>query len=365
MERYGLLYVLFLTGTLVCVTSCSKDEDMEMPTPASTPFQELYDQGIDRYLGTFTPSSTQGVSAGVTEYVFSSLDAPICYTGNQFSMFTRDGSTNNLLIFLQGGGVCGPQDCSAIETGIPFVTFGLLNPADAQNPTANYNVGYVPYCDGSFLMGDNDVDSDGDGTTDRTFRGLQNLSASLDVISQKFPAPDRIVLAGNSAGGFAVHAGLPLVRKLYPGVPIDVINDSGPGILDPGSMNSLIDYWNVGAFFPASCTDCIGADGNLTDYHKYQLTEDPNMRLVYICAKQDATLSAGLAGGGPSLETQLMAAAAELNAAFPERFNSLLANGDEHTFILSGFNDSIGGTTVRQWLTDMLNDSEDWTSRMD
>jgi hypothetical protein len=329
------------------------------------PFQELYDQGIDRYLGIFRPTSSTVVSPGVTEHVFSGIDAPICFTGNEFSMFTRDGSSNDLLIFLQGGGFCSPLACGAVEAGIPLIPFGILSPNDTQNPAADYNVGYVPYCDGSGMMGDNEVDSDGDGVNDRFFRGAQNLSASLDVIFQTYPAPDKIVLAGNSAGGFAVHAALPLVRKLYPEVRIEVINDSGIGILDPGGMQSLISYWNAGSFFPESCTACIGADGNLTDYHKYQLTQDANMRMAYISSKQDATFAALIQGGGAAYEAQLLQAASELNTAFPERFQSLIANGDEHTFILSNFDYPIGGTTVRDWISNMVANNGQWVSETD
>lgn len=334
-------------------------------TEKAAPFQELYDQGIDRYLGVFTPTSSSVTSPGVTQHVFTGIDAPICFTGNQFSMFTRNGSSNNLLIFLQGGGFCSPFACGAVETGIPLIPFGILSPNDPQNPVADYNVGYVPYCDGSSMMGDNEVDSDGDGVNDRFFRGLQNLSASLDVIAQNYPAPDKIVLAGNSAGGFAVHAALPLVRKLYPDVRIEVINDSGVGILDPGGMQTLINYWNAGAFFPSSCTDCIGADGNLTDYHKYQLTQDPNIRMAYISSKQDATFAAIIQGGGAAFEAQLIEAADELNAAFPDRFNSLIANGDEHTFIVSNFNYPISGTTVREWIANMIAGNGQWVSESD
>ncbi|MEL7118578.1 MAG: pectin acetylesterase-family hydrolase, partial [Bacteroidota bacterium] len=175
------------------------------------PFQELYDQGIDKYLGVFTPSSSNTTPQGVTQHIFTGIDAPICFTGNQFSMFTRNGNENNLLIFLQGGGFCSPMACDAVPTGLPLFPLGILNPNDAQNTLSNYNLGYVPYCDGSGMMGDNEVDSDGDGMNDRFFKGLKNLSASLDVIAQTYPSPDKIVLAGQSAGGFAVHAALPLV----------------------------------------------------------------------------------------------------------------------------------------------------------
>lgn len=363
MKKNAWLFALLLMALLAA--SCEKEEDVVPTDEEVAPFQELYDQGIDRYLGVFTPASSEVVSPGVTEHTFTGIDGPICFTGNEFSMFTRDGSSNTLLIFLQGGGFCAPEACEAVETGIPFIPFGILNPSDPRNPTADYDVGYVPYCDGSGMMGDNEVDSDGDGLNDRFFKGIQNLSASLNVIARTYPSPDTIVLAGNSAGGFAVHAALPLVRKLYPDVHIDVINDSGQGIANPGGMASLIEYWNADAHFPASCTDCIGADGNLTDYHRYQLTEDEHIRMAYISSKQDATFAAITTGGGEAFEAQLMEAAAELHAAFPERFQSLIANGDEHTFILSNFDYPIAGTTVRQWVDDMLNNAEGWISLSD
>ncbi|MEL7119600.1 MAG: hypothetical protein AAFO07_09170 [Bacteroidota bacterium] len=166
-------------------------------------------------------------------------------------------------------------------------------------------------------------------------------------------------------GELISHAALPLVRKLYPDLKIDVINDSGQGIGDPGGFEALITYWNALTFFPSSCTDCIGSDGNLTGLHKYQLTEDNNIRLAYITATQDATAAAGLSGGGSSLEAQLFEAAGELNTAFPERFQSLIANGDEHTFIQRRFDFEIGSTTVRQWVTNMVTGNTQWVSDKD
>jgi hypothetical protein len=133
----------------------------------------------------------------------------------------------------------------------------------------------------------------------------------------------------------------------------------------PEECQPLLIIWNAGAFFPSSCTDCIGADGNLTGFHKYQLAQDPNIRLAYISSKQDETFAAIIAGGGEAFEAQLVEAATELNTAFPERFQSLIADGAEHTFILSNFDYPIGGTTVRQWIDDMLSDRGDWMSLSD
>jgi hypothetical protein len=362
MTNLKINLIIVLVLLMLCI-NCSNDDssDVVPDEPGSgVPFQELYDQGIDKYLGKIVPVSTESMAGGVTEYVFSNEDGPVCYTGNEYSMFTRDGSSDNLLIFMQGGGFCSPIVCEAVEEGIPLIPFGILNPLDSQSPTFGYNLGYLPYCDGSLWMGDGEADSDGDGMNDRFFKGLQNLSASLDVVVQTYPSPDKIVLAGNSAGGYGVHAALPLVRKLYPEVRIYLINDSGIGIFNPGGFEGLGDYWNADAFIPASCTDCIGVDGNLTGYHQYQLAEDEYLQMAYISAKQDSTASAAI--GGAAFEAQLLEGASELNAAFPDRFQSLIMNGDAHTFIIRTFDYQVSDFTVKQWVGWMINEGEDWDS---
>jgi len=91
--------------------------------------------------------------------------------------------------------------CLAFDTawsGVP--TSGILNTTLDENPFADWNVGYVPYCDGSLFAGDIEIDED-DGVIDRYHRGLLNLSAALDTIQKEFPSPDRIVMTGMSAGG--------------------------------------------------------------------------------------------------------------------------------------------------------------------
>lgn len=330
------------------------------------PFQELYAQGVDRYLGAFTPTETTRLGQDTIAYTFAGDDGPLCYTGGEFAMSTRDGRSDDLMIFVQGGGGCGPDACGAVETANPTIPpFGILDAFDPGNPAATFDVGYLPYCDGTFFTGDADRDSDGDGADDRFFRGIQNLSASLDVIAGRYPAPSRILLAGNSAGGFGVHYALPLVRKLYPGVPIELVNDSGVGIASPGTLETFNDYWNSAAFYPASCPTCIGEDGHLTDYHKYQLGEDDDVRMAFISSKQDEVLTEGLMIDGATFEAGLLPAMAELREAFPGRFRSLIADGDEHTFIIRQFDYPIAGITVRQWLAAMLGGGDDWVSLSD
>jgi hypothetical protein len=357
IHKMALISLLIL---MICCADDSNDIEPRDDSNGKLPFHELFAQGIDRYLGVFSPSSVDTISPGVLQYQFSGLDNPICFTGNQFTMFTRDGSNNNLFIFLQGGGFCSPTTCAALETGLPLQPIGILDPDDAQNPLKSYNLGYAPYCDGSLWMGDNEVDSDGDGTNDRYFRGLQNLSASLDVIAKAYPNPGHIVLAGISAGGFGVHPALPLVRKLFPSIRIYVINDSGIGIFNPGQFNDLLNYWKAHDFIPSSCQDCVGSDGNLTKYHRYQLKQDQQVKMAFISSKQDSIASSRI--GGLSFETQVLESVNELQREFPDRFQSLIANGEAHAYLIGRYDNQIGGVNIKDWIESMLAERNRWVS---
>ncbi|MEO0325550.1 MAG: pectin acetylesterase-family hydrolase [Myxococcota bacterium] len=340
------------------------EDDAGDPPVADGPFQELYDQGIDRYLGVFTPATSEA-RGNSTLHTFRGEGGPVCYTGQEFFMSTRDGSSDALLIFLQGGGACGPNSCDAIEQWPPFIpTFGFLDPEHPGTPVADYDLGYLPYCDGSVWSGDAEIDVDGDGTVDRSHRGVQNLSASLDVLVATYPSPSRIVLAGNSAGGMGTIYALPLVRRVYPDVPIEVINDSGVGISTPGTQLQLNEYWNSGAFFAESCMDCIGEDGHLTGQQIWQLNQDPDVRMGFLSSRQDATLVASLGVSGEFYEAAVLEAMAELEAAHPDRFRSLVAGDDTHTFLLREYDRNIGGQVIKNWVGAML-DGSGWISAAD
>ncbi|KGE02804.1 pectin acetylesterase-family hydrolase [Pseudohaliea rubra] len=365
---------LFLALAVLTLAACS-DSDNTLtndpppppePEPEPAPFAELYEQGVDRYLGLYTPMTSE-TEGDVVNHAFGAGDGPRCLTGGEYTMATRDQGSAELMIFLEGGGACWSDLCSATETAAPGIPpFGILNPGTPGNPVASWNTAYLPYCDGSIFSGDIDIDLDDDGMTDRYQRGLKNLSAALDVVANSFPSPERILLTGNSAGGFGTDYALPLVRKLFPDTPIELVNDSGVGISRPGLIDQFVEEWNAAAFIPASCDDCIGEDGHLTDYHKWQLGEDDNLRLGFMSTRQDTVIADVFVGiGGEAFEAALIPEMEELEAAYPERFRSFIANGNSHTFIQAQFDLAVQGTSVKEWIGLMLDGSADWVSLID
>jgi hypothetical protein len=367
-----------MLGCMVLVAGCSdsNNNDIALNQPqASVPFQELYGQGIDRYLGKYSPmlAETEG---DVVTHTFGAGDGPLCINGAEYRMATRDKGSSELMIFLRGGGTCASDSCvlafPAGERGIPKL--GILDTARPGNPVAEWNTVYVPYCDGGLHISDSDSDSNGDGQIDRYQRGLRNLSAALDVTVATFPSPSRILLAGASAGGFGASFALPLVRKLYPDVPIELLNDSGVGLIkpdDPQYFEAGLKEWNARAFFPASCTTCIGADGNITDYHKWELGQDPNFRLGLMSFTRDLRIALGYGWDLQEFEQALVAELSELERAYPARVRSFLPNGTDHAILIDGLDTrnaldaTAGGESAMNWVTAMLNGSSEWVSARD
>jgi hypothetical protein len=343
--------------------------------PAENPFAELLDQGLGDHLGAADPVEVIDDGAA-THYLFDPADGPMCLRGGDYWMSVRAGShdARDLLIYQQGGGACWSDLCTAFESlGAPGVPdTGMLNRDLAQNPFAEWNAVYLPYCDGSLFAGDVDIDDDDDGAIDRFHHGLINLSAGLDVAHDNFPDAERIVLAGSSAGSYGALFSNMLVRTLWPEAELIIVTDCGVGIGKPGDFEfvpDLLAEWNAAHLVPQSCEDCV--TDHITNLARWQLDRDLDMRFAAIASYDDAVIGGvflGLADGEyrAALESELGA----LAAAYPDRYHRYFFDSTLHTTIstdsLAGggipgltanFDDPlVAQTSVAQWLELLTSD---------
>ena len=317
--------------------------------PAGPPFAELVDQGVTRYLGAFTPSEVREAE-GEKTHVFAPVEGergPACIRGATYHVATRNTGSPDLLIFMQGGGACWSDFCFAIEEagadGVP--SFDVLDVDSPVNPFADWNVLYLPYCDGSLFVGDADYDPNGDGTPDRLHRGLQNLSAALDVAASEFSGIERVMLAGSSGGGFGTIMGTPIVRTVFPDVELLVFNDAGVGVTkdnEPEFLAGLVDEFNGRAFVPESCPDCL-ASGHLTPLVAYSLDRDPNLRVAAFSSYRDSVIATiFLKVSGPEFEAVLLRETQALADAYPGRYAPFLVDGKQHTVLLGDIRGFLG-----------------------
>jgi len=336
--------------------------------PGPAPFQEMIDQGMERYLGVATPQSSAQAD-GSTLHEFAVTDGPMCLRGAPFRSLTRPGTRDELLIYLQGGGACWSELCIAFEeAGDSIPAAGILDPNLAANPVADWNLGYVPYCDGSLFVGDAEVDEDGDGEIDRTHRGLANLSAALEAIHAEFPDPPQIVLSGISAGAYGTILAGALTRSVWPDVPIDVVADGGVGLGRPGVegfITGILDEWDILSLIPPSCADCF-VNGHATELISWALERDPTLRYAGISSLEDTVISTMFLGiGGPAYRSEVRAVTGDLAWEHPGQFARFIYEGSRHTTLaISGSTDlgdagtlpfDVGGSdTIAGSLDDIL-----------
>jgi hypothetical protein len=352
------------------------------------PFAEVFAQGGDRYLGAFSPKSEEVLDNGDVRLEWATgPDEPACLRGTPYKAGWRAGNGQDLVLFLQGGGACWSDFCFVIEeAGDRIPALDVFEPG--LSPVAGWDTMYLPYCDGSLFAGDTEIDDDGDGSPDRIHRGLRNLSAALDAAHMRAPNPRRILVAGSSGGGFGTLLAPALVRRLWPGVPVDVVNDSGVGIAKPGDDSfvlGLLEEWNVVGLVPESCTDCISG-GHLTGLVDWALREDPDLRAAAFSSTRDAVIAGiFLRVPGEQFEAALRTEADRLHAAHPDRFQPFIVEGDLHTALLGDIEGFIGdsdpdlvesiesfvtlgemadirvdGVSVADWLGHMVTDDPAW-----
>ncbi|MBT8469584.1 MAG: pectinacetylesterase family protein [Deltaproteobacteria bacterium] len=384
--------LILALGTLATLSGCGSDS---ASGTTGSGFEELYAQGLSKYVGAFEPANAPEAVEGVKTHEFAvpgDLEAeprgPLCLRGTEYTVDTREGSSDELVIFLQGGGACWEDFCAAFEETNSLPPSGILNPDLAGNPVAEWDVLYLPYCDGSLFAGDVDrmlpasaVVEGGPPESMGYQRGLQNLTAALDVGLAEFPNPSRILLTGVSGGAFGTIAALPLVRFYYPETEILVFNDSGVGVAKDGNPDfineTLLAGWNASSLVPESCTDCT-SNGHATRLIEWQLAEDDNFTMSALSFSQDAVISFTFLMVTPTNFTSWLLAETERTTnLFEDRYKRFIPNGAAHTTLLRELSEGgdgiqigaldteVAGVSVLDWFTAMIDGTEAWDDLVD
>ena len=332
--------------------------------------------------GIFWNGFEPAITAPAETWTWVPFDNAYCGNGSTTGIgINLTSASNRLLIYLQEGGACwNALTCAAgladnFTTGYGASNFatdatdttylalsgGFFDRSAAANPFKDYSFVFVPYCTGDTHSGSN-VTSLGAGLTAH-FVGFRNITAYLERLAVTFPAVDRIVLAGSSAGGFGAAANWWQTAQAFPGVRVDMIDDSGaimPNDVLPSPDTEQAAQraaWNLSATTPPGCTDCAtsldavytfgsttfpGSRGALLSYQN-----DSVLPSFYFITTQKFTLGLG------EVEAQLFDPTMNLRY-----FN---ASGSGHVL---WFDPALStqSTTLQQFITLMVTDDPGWGS---
>ena len=353
-------------------------------------FEELEAVGVNKYLGEYTPVSSEDVGDGWTKHSFDAAagNGPICITGTDYSVYTRKGKNpRDLLIMLQGGGACW-QDAYQCTLGVegqapPFDRSGIWDFDNKANPFRKYSVVYMPYCDGSVFISDNEVldEKFPDGPI-RYHRGLRNLSAGMDVAKATFPKPRKITVAGTSAGGVGATTFAPLLVRFQYGNKVKkltVLNDAGPIVTNPLAIDAAAARaadWAFDQFFPASCTDCNPLGQLAIPFIQWRMANDSTIREAFYSTDGDETAilfqSVNLPGSPPlvpfdppgvfgltqvSYRSLFVPELGKINEQYPDRYKRFIVSGDaSHTAIQRPlfYEQDANGVLLNEWIRDFI-----------
>ena len=369
MHRNGARLALASCLLLALGAGCSHTSGGTDGGFADQAAEELAASGFGDYLGAQSPSGSSQRGEWTEYYYDPAEEGAICLTGGQFQVNVRRGTTDDVLLYMQGGGACWDfLTCYVLGTATTgangAVESGALDLSDPDSPFKDWNIVYLPYCDGSVFTGDATV-LYGDR---RTFHhGLRNLTVGVDALKSAFPNPARIVVAGSSAGGYGTFAGYGVTRVAFPDTPILVFNDSGPGLQNLDASQDVQDRtanWDFTKRIPPSCTECSEQYSYLIDW---SLDRDSKLRTALYSYQQDGVISFFIDLDGPAYQDLLLSVTSDVRSRHPERFQRYFPLGDTHTVLLSPefYTQTIDGVNLLDWTNAFLANDAGWVDTIE
>lgn len=184
----------------------------------------------------------------------------ICSRGTPFTFFAREGASDNLLIEFQGGGACWNEATCGVDQPTFDETvedddnpanapFGIHNLTRRNNPFADYDMVFVPYCTADVHMGDAVVTyGEGEDAVEVNHTGAVNAAAALDWTYANFDAPESVFVTGCSAGSLGASFHAASILSQYEGVRAAVLGDSAGGYR--GNLEAQFAAWNTAGVLP-------------------------------------------------------------------------------------------------------------------
>ncbi len=272
----------------------------------------------------------------------------ICARGTPYQFFVRDiGETNNLMIYFQGGGACWnafscreggtfDDDVSDEAELIRYARFdGIFDFSNEQNPIADYDLVFIPYCTADIHSGMNQVEFPGELTIN--YNGYVNAATALQWVYEHYDEPERLLIAGSSAGAYGAIYHAPYILQQYPNAQSVVFGDAGVGVTPVGW--DVLELWNIFENMPPFIPELAQVDPNeFTPSMLYQFNAQyfPDVRFAQFTNAVDEVqiMFFRFSASGNTVEdwiNGMYAILDELDQA--DNFNSYVAPGTEHTIL--------------------------------
>lgn len=325
-------------------------------------------------------------------------------TDPRFSFWARKGKSRNLAIYFEGGGACWDNGtCSYPLVGLPpevpqfFVPQvppgtdpatmdGIFKTDNPANPVRDWDMVYIPYCTGDIHIGSATKTYTSVGNAALGLppgvpltiqhRGFDNFMVVLEWARKNFKNPNKVLVAGSSAGGYGATANAPWVARAFDDAELYVVADASQGVTNAGfdngnpgrnSWNPQLDRRTFGSNSPALPGNELMRRAAQADrdgrYAQFTTGFDGVQIGFYAVMAQQFG-----AGSCPNPVVEWhnrMSAQIQSDASSLRNFRHYVAAGDFHTVLRSPafYTEGSAGPTVATWLGDMLANRRGWEHR--
>jgi hypothetical protein len=306
----------------------------------------------------------------------------VCRDGTPTGIGVLESTTGSkkLMIFLEGGGACfNAQTCGANPAHFAKSEFlnvfvpaegskGIFSRTDTNNAVADWNMVYIPYCTGDVHGGNapNATVAGVPGT--QQFVGYTNVAQYLSRIVPTFPDMQRVLLTGQSAGGFGAAISYVQVSRAFGSVPVDMLDDSGPLMANPYLAScletSMANLWGFTKTIIANdCgTDCTDVGNDLALYWTHLPKTFPSARFGFIDSTGDNTIATFFGFGFNNCTGFQAVSPAQYEAGLLGMRSAVASNSNAGLFIYTGTDHT---TVVAQYTTRTAPDADGGTVKFE
>lgn len=231
-----------------------------------------------------------------------SPDGGVNADGSKWHGLIKVQDTSKVLIYFYGGGLSidsftASHDMDYLQDGFYYARrpldglehFGITS-SNHDNPFKDYTILLIPYATGDMHVGNNEYHyKDVLGKEKVLYHyGYSNFIKYMDMVLKYLKDTKRVVIAGYSAGGFAVSMLMPVVReKYFPGVlDFSLLIDASLLITDKWS-SILKDVWNS----PEDIRNIVKSDNLILDSIKNVKDKYPDTKVMFVCSNKDNILT--------------------------------------------------------------------------
>lgn len=342
------------------------------------------DTGFKADAGTGGGDAPRGAAISAPANTWTWVDFPdaTCNDGSATGVGINPGSSNNVLVFMTGGGACwdfttcyiaklaatGPYGRTEFTATVSSGTPGsIVDRSAAGNPFKDWSFVYVPYCTGDIHGGDH-VATYTLGSDVRTWRhvGHDNVLAYLKRLGATFPSPTRFVVAGSSAGGGGAVLNYGDFRRYWPDTKMYLLDDSLPFFVGTDVKASLSTawetQWNLGSTLEQICSN-PGCLTDISGVYPALAKRYPSDRMGFLTAEQDAVMSFFYGVSGTQFEKNLGHLTTTVLSPSPP-WREFYVPGNSHTLLGAPGNFTTRNVPLWTWLTQMVTDDPAWASEM-